>query len=663
MAGVDIFSLGSGGLAAARNALDVTSNNIANVNTDGYSRQRAEFETLAPVLFGGNYFGAGVETKDINRIFDKIANLELLKSHSNFSKDEIFSELSNRVDSLLSDPSVGISPALQSFFDSLQSLSTDPSSLTQRQVVFNQLQTVSNRFNTLNRQLTDLGTNAESEISIIADKINSIGKNIAKLNQEITKTKASGTGGANDLLDKRDNLLNQLSELVGVTTLEQDNGALNVFIGNGQGLVVGNSVAKLVTLPNPEFPQKKDIIFDNGSNQVAVTQLISGGRLGGILDFRDGLLDNAVKRLGKIALTLADTINTQNQKGMDLNDLMGTNLFADINSTLQQQSRISTNTNNTGNLDLQVRIDDTNLLSDDDYRLSYDSGSTTYTLTNQTTGAVEATFPLPGALPATVVVASLGFSITLNSGASANTDNYIISATRNGAKDINRNITNGEQIAAASPIRLTNGTTNIGTGLFVSSSVVDSSNAAFTTTAGQLTPPVRIEFTSPSSYNIVNNTTNAVIEAGLPFTANSENQVIPTGATDFGYSVSIGGAPETGDSFIIGYNNGGVGDNRNALSMASLQTQKLTQGGTASYQDSYNQLVGKVGIQALEADVDLRTSESLLNQSINRRETISGVNLDEEAANLIKFQQAYEASAQIINVANSLFQTLINTIR
>ncbi len=663
MAGVDIFSLGSSGLSAARNALDVTSNNIANVNTEGYSRQRAEFESSNPVLFGGSFFGAGVETSDITRIFDKIANLELLSSRSSFSEQEVFLDLSSRVDSLLSNPSVGISSATQSFFDSLQSLSNDPSSLTQREVVFNELQNVSNRFNTLDSQLKGLSQSAESEIEVIADEINTIGKNIARLNQEITKTSGSGFGEANDLLDKRDALVSRLSELVGVTTLEQDNGALNVFIGNGQGLVIGTSVSKVITKTNPEFPQKKDIVVENGSSQVAVTKLISGGRLGGLLNFRDGLLDDSINRLGRIALSLADSVNSQNSLGMDLNGALGTNLFTDINSTQQQQSRVATNANNTGSLDLQVSIDDTNLLTENNYRLNYDAGTTTYTVTNDATGAIEATFPLPGVTPSTVPVAALGFSITLNSGAPADGDNYLITPTRNAARDISRNITNGEQIAAASPIRLTDGTTNTGTGSFVTSTVTDISNATFTTTVGQLSPPVRIEFTSATSYNIVNDTTNAVIEAGIAFTPNSENQVVPTGATDFGYSLTIGGAPVAGDSFSIGYNNGGVGDNRNILNMSSLQTAKQLQGGTATYQDSYNQLVGKVGIQTLEAEIDLRTSESLMNQAINRRESVSGVNLDEEAANLIKFQQAYEASAQIINVANTLFQTLINTLR
>jgi flagellar hook-associated protein 1 FlgK len=663
MAGVDIFSLGAGGLSAARNALDVTSNNIANVNTEGYSRQRAEFESLTPVLFGGNFFGAGVETSDINRIFDKIANLELINSRSSFSEQQVFFDLSSRVDSLLSDPSAGISPAIQSFFESLQSLSTDPSSLTQREVVFNQLKTLSNRFNTLDKQLTDIGKTAEAELGVIAEEVNTIGKNIGLLNQEISKAKGVGVGEPNDLLDKRDLLVSRLSELVGVTTLEQDNGALNVFIGNGQGLVVGSSVAKLITQPNPELPQQQDLLIDNGSSQVVVTNLISGGRLGGLLNFRDGLLTNAVNRLGKIALSVSETVNQQNNLGMDLNDVLGTDLFADINSTQQQLSRISVNSNNAGNLDLQVRIDDTNLLSDDEYRLRYDAATTTYTMTNTTTGAVEATFPLPGALPSTFTVATLGFSVTLNSGTSTDGDSYIISPTKTGAKNISRNISNGEQIAAANPIRLSDGATNVGAGVFVSTTVNDINNAAFTTVSGQLSPPIRIEFTSPTTYNIVNNSSNVVIEAGLAFTPNSDNQVVPTGATDYGYSVTIGGAPETGDSFLIDYNNGGVGDNRNILSMAALQTTKTLQGGSASYLESYNQLVGKVGIQTLEADIDLRTSESLMNQALNKRESISGVNLDEEAANLIKFQQAYEASAQIINVANTLFQTLINTLR
>ncbi len=663
MAGVDIFSLGTGGLAAARNALDVTSHNIANVNTEGFSRQRAEFETINPVLSGSSYFGAGVETSDITRIIDKIANLELLKNRSSFSEQQAFLSLSNRVDELLSDPSVGISPAIQSFFGSLQSLSNDPSSLTQREVVFNQLESVSNRFNSLSRRLSDLGTTAESELEAITVKINSLGANIARLNEEITKTKGGGVGSANDLLDKRDLLVNQLGELVGVTTLEQDNGALNVFIGNGQGLVVGNSVAQVSTAQNPESPQKKDIVITNGGTQVAVTKLITGGKLGGLLKFRDGQLEGAINRLGKIALSLADSVNSQNKLGIDLNDGIGSDLFTDINSLIQQQARVSENSNNSGNLSLQVRIDDTNLLSDDNYRLSFSAGSNSYALINESSGAVEANFPAPAGVPSTISIAAVGFSLTINSGSPNDGDNYLIAPTRNGATAISRNITSGTQIAAGSVLRLSDGNNNIGTGSIVSSRVTDTTNAMFTTTSGQLSPPIRIEFTSSTSYNIVNNTTNAVIEAGLTFTSNADNQVLPTGATDFGFNVSIGGAPEAGDSFVIDFNNGGVGDNRNVLLMSSVQTEKNLQDGSATLQESYNQLVGKIGIQTLEAEIDLQTSETLLNQAKNRRETVSGVNLDEEAANLIKYQQAYEASAQIINVANNLFQTLLNTLR
>ena len=663
MAGVDMLNLGTGGLFAARNALDVTSNNITNVNTEGYSRQRAQFETLTPVLFGGKFFGAGVNTADINRVIDGIANLELLNNKSSFNDLNSYYELSSRIDSFLSDPSVGVAPAIQDLFDAFQGLSTDPSSIPQREVVFNQLQSVSNRFNSLTSQLQSLGTGVNSEIQTITAEVNTIGKNIAKLNLQISNATVAGQGAPNDLLDKRDLLLGRLSELVGVSSFEQQDGSLNVFIGNGQGLVIGNSSSSLTTAQSLEDPQKLDIVLVSNSGQFAITDQVAGGKLGGVLRFRDGVLDSTINRLGKIALALSDSINRQNLKGMDLNDSLGGNLFADINSLQSQLNRVTAKNNNSGTLSLQVGIDNTDQLSDDNYRLTYNAGSSTYTLINARTKSVETTFPVPGALPSTISFASLGFSLTLNSGAVADGDSFLIAPTRNGAAEISRNITEGSLIAAASPLRLLNGVNNLGSGAFVSSNVNDITNAAFTTTAGQLTPPVRIEFTSATNYNIVNSTTNAVIEAGLVFTPNASNEVIPTGVTDFGYSVTLSGSPQAGDTFEISYNNGGIGDNRNLQLISSLQGANILESGTTNFQGSFGQLLTRVGVQTREASIDKEASQSLLTQAINRRETASGVNLDEEAANLIKFQQAYQASAQIITVANSLFQTLINTFR
>ncbi len=663
MAGVDMLNLGTGGLFAARNALDVTSNNITNVNTEGYSRQRVQFETLPPVLSGGNYFGAGVDTANINRVIDGIANLELLNNKSAFNELNSFYELSSRVDALVSDPSVSIAPAIQKLFDAFQGLSTDPASIPQREVVFNQLQSVSQRFNTLNSQLSTLGQGINNEVQSIATEVNTIGKNIAKLNLQISNTNVVGQGEPNDLLDKRDLLLGRLSELIGVTSFEQQDGSLNVFVGNGQGLVIGSTSSSLTTAQSLEDPQKLDVVVVNKNGQFAITDLIAGGKLGGVLRFRESALESSINRLGKIALALSERLNQQNLNGMDLNDNLGGNLFADINNLQSQLDRVTAKDNNTGSLNLQLRIDDTNQLSDDNYRLTYNATASTFTLVNMKTKAVETTFPAPGALPSTISFANLGFSLSLNSGVVADGDSFLITPTQNGASEISRNITEGTLIAAASPLRLLDGNGNTGSGSVISSRIDDINNAVFTTTAGVLTPPVRIEFTSATNYNIVNSTTNAVIEAGLTFTPNVNNQVIPAGATNFGYTVTLAGAPQGGDSFEISYNNGGIGDNRNLQLISAFQQDNLMEAGTATFQDSFGQLVTRVGVETREASIDQQASQSLLTQAMNRRETASGVNLDEEAANLIKFQQAYQASAQIITVADSIFQTLISTFR
>jgi len=605
---------------------------------------------------GGNFFGSGTQVDDVRRIFDKITNQEVINNTSTYNQFDIFSELAGQIDGFLADPSAGASPAIQSFFDSINGLSNDPSSVGQREVVFNQVQILSTRFNNLSSQLDAIANRTESEIGGIARQISTISSSLAEMNRNIVAV--SSFGAPNDLLDKRDQLLNQLSQLIDISTFDQADGSTSVFIGTGQSLVIGAQFNTLETRPSALDPKQSDLVLTNGTTKVNITSSIAGGKLGGLKDFRDNMLTPTYNRLGKVALAIADNFNKQNQLGMDMNDQLGSRLFNDINATSAQQGRVLDNANNTGNLSLQVSINDVSKLTDDDYLLSFKSGI--YTLTNTTTNAAVFSFPAPaGPLPVSVAVPTIGIGITVNSGAAVDGDTFLIRPTKLGSSDLGREVADLRQIAAASPIRISDSLGNVGTGTVVSSQVNDTTNAAFTTSTGQLSPPVRIEFTSGSTYNIVNNTTNAVIEAGLAFTPNNQNTVMPTGVTDFGYNVVIAGSPSAGDSFVIDYNNGGIGDNRNASLMSNLQTQSTLDGGTASFQQGYGQLVTRVGAQTQEANTSREANLSALRQSQDRRESVSGVNLDEEAANLIAFQQAFQASSRVIAVAGQLFDTLL----
>ena len=649
------------GLLGAQSALNTTSHNIANVSTEGFTRQSVSFSSRNPIFEGGSFFGTGVEISDVRRIIDAVANVELLNNNSAFNQFNSFSALAGQIDSFLADPSAGASPAIQSFFDSMNALTNDPASVGQREVVFNQIQILSTRFNTLSSQLDSIASRVEAEIQGISLQVSTIASSLADLNRNIIAV--NDAAEPNDLLDQRERLLKDLSELIDITTFDQADGSVSVFIGTGQSLVIGAQFNQLVTTPNARDPKVNDLLLVNGGTQINISSSVTGGKLGGLKDFRDNMLSQSYNRLGKVAMAIADNFNSQNQLGMDINDQLGSRLFNDINDVQVQQARVLPNANNAGNLDMQLVITDVNQLTDDDYRLDFNAGI--ITLRNARTNAVITSTPLaPGPFPVTTgTVAGLGFAITFNSGAPVDGDNYLFRPTKSGASELSRGVSDLRQIAAASPIRISDSNANLGTGSVVSSLVTDTTNAAFTTTPAQLTPPVRIQFTSATTYDIINNTTSAVIEAGLVFTPNNQNTVIPTGVTDFGYQVVVEGSPQVGDSFIIDYNNGGVGDNRNAILFSNLQTASTLDGGTASFQQGYGQLVTRVGSQTQEASIRKEASLSALRQSQSKRDSVSGVNLDEEAANLIAFQQAFEASARVISVANTLFDSLIAAVR
>ena len=384
-----------------------------------------------------------------------------------------------------------------------------------------------------------------------------------------------------------------------------------------------------------------------------MTEQISGGRLGGVLSFRERMLDPASNSLGLTAISISDFVNQQQNQGMDLDGALGNNFFNVANPAALTLA---------GTPDIvSVSFDDVTQLTNNDYTMRFNAGAWQLTQndTNQPvpmTGSGTAVDPF--------IADGLRFEITA---APANGDTYLIRPTRNGAKDMQMLLANNRQIAAAAPLRSLAAPTNTGSGEISAGVVTDINNAVFQSTPGQLSPPVLVRFTAANSYDIYDNTNSAapvLLEAGITYNPATGGEVFPTpGGLDHGYSLQLSGSPAAGDEFSSEYNTGGVGDNRNALLMSALASNKLMANGTASINDSYNSLVADVGTGTKQAELNMLAQNRVLDQAISRREAVSGVNLDDEAANLIRFQQAYQAAAQLISVANSLFDTLLNTVR
>ena len=655
MAGTSLLSIGTSGLLAFQRSLNTVGHNIANVNTEGYSRQSVDLVTRTPQVTGYGVVGTGVQTDSITRSFNAYVELGVRSSTSSVAEFEAFHTLASQLDNVLADQDAGISTSMQRFFNAMQDVADTPAGSAAREVLLNEAQHLAEQFNQLAGWLDGVRGQVASDIRSSVGEINRLSDAIANMNESIVIAQGqSGGQPANDLLDQRDTFIRDLSKLVSVTTLQQDDGSLNVMAGSGQMLVVGNKASTLETYVEVGDPNQLGIaIRGSGGVLVPVTEQISGGRLGGVLSFRERMLDPASNSLGLTAISLSDFVNQQQNQGMDLDGALGNDFF-----NVAQPAALTLS----GTPDIvSVSFDDITQLTNNDYTLRFNAGS--WQLTQNDTDQV---VPMTGSGTAVdpFIADGLRFEITA---APAAGDTYLIRPTRNGAMDMNMLLANNRQIAAAAPLRSLAASANTGTGEISAGVVTDINNAAFQSTPGQLSPPVLVRFTAANSYDIYDNTNPAapvLLEAGIVYDPATGGDVFPTpGGLDYGYSMQLSGSPAAGDEFSTEYNTGGIGDNRNALLMSALANNKLMANGTASINDSYNSLVADVGTGTKQAELNMLAQNRVLDQAISRREAISGVNLDDEAANLVRFQQAYQAAAQLISVANSLFDTLLNTVR
>jgi len=661
---MSIFDIGVSGLLTNQAAISSTSHNIANANVDGYSRQRVSQEGRLPQFSGGNYIGTGVQIGNIERIYEASQQLQLQSSTADFYAFESYLTEAVRVDGLLADSDNGINNAIQGFFTALQGVANDPASIPARQVMLNETELMVSRFDQIHTQLDSQITEVNSKIAAIASEISALAANIAQLNNDIT---TSGAEASSDLLDQRDIEINSLSQLISVQTLAQDDGTVSVFVGTGQTLVIGSNASTLSASSDPLDPRRMTINITAGNSSTDITNAISGGEIGGLYDVVEEVIEPGFNTLGRVAMALSDALNSQNSLGMNLNNDLGGNFFTDINDSVIEASRVSDSSNNTGTAVLSITIDDLSVLGDSNYQL-YQSGGN-YTLYDLTTETTISTFAAPVA-PATMAFASEGFTVNFISGAAIDGDSFKLQPTRDFASDFDILITSPEEIAAASPIRAEKNLANIGSGSISGITVSDTTTAIFTTTPNDLTPPIRIEFDATvGDFSIYDMTTGTpvLLAGGISgFVPGQDNDMLSLAGAPFnayGYEITIGGDPQAGDNFDINYNNNGGGNNANISLMGDVQFAANLDNGSSNLQQAFGRVISLVGVKTQSAQINRDAAESLLFQAKERKESTSGVNLDEEAANLIKFQQAYEASAQVISVARTIFQTVLDSIR
>jgi flagellar hook-associated protein 1 FlgK len=640
----DVYGIGKSGLQAFQRALATTSHNISNVATEGYSRQVVDFATRPPIQIGNIFEGSGVNISSLHRVIDEFANNQILVFTSNSNMYEAFHTLSSQIDEMLANESIGIDSSIQSFFDAINTVASDPTALPARQSMFSEAESLIDRFHFLNQNVTDINLAINKQLGTITQEINDLAQVFSDLNNEIV---ASGGNSidfpANDLLDQRDLLLRKISEKVSVSTVEQTDGSMNVFVGSGQPLVIGTRAFDLVTQISTTKPGEVDIAYDNGSSQVIVTDFIEGGEIGGVLDFRDNVAYPVLDELDRLAAGFALSFNSQHRMGMDLDGDINNNFFTDLTNA----GLVRPGDANTGSAAITTTITNVSELKAADYSLSFNAGN--FTVTDQTDNSVVATIAA-GAVGSTYAVPGHGFSFTVNVSNPNNGDTFFVDPDNNAAKNLGLNITTLNDISAAAPIRTIEDLNNLGGASITQGTVTDSTNSDLLNT-------VTITFDAANTeYDIVD-----AVNGVLPSVAYVAGT--PTQFSINGWQAEISGVPQDGDIFTVQSNAGGVGDNRNALLLIDLQNTQILDNQTGTYQEVYGNLVADVGIQTRQAEINSDAQSVLLQNAVQRRESVSGVNLDEEAANLLKFQQAYQAAAQVISTANDMFQSLINVFR
>lgn len=689
----DLMSIGLSGLAASKTSLTVTGHNITNVNTPGYSRQDTSQAARVPQFSGAGYIGTGTSLTDIRRSYSEFLTTQVRSSTALSADVKSYLGQISQLDSLLAGSTTGITPSLQKFFGALQTAAEDPANIPARQLVLSEAEGLARRFNGLYASLSSQNEFTNKQMQVVTEQVNRLAGTVGQLNEAIGRASAAG-GVPNDLLDARDEAVRQLSEYIGVTVVPQDDNTFNLFIGSGQPLVIGNSASRVEAVPGRGDPTRFDIDFISGGSRQSITTQITGGELGGLLRYREEVLDASFNALGRLAMVIGEELNAQLGQGLDLKGDVGVDLFKHSNSPDLLGHRVRAFSDNISQVSGTLAIGNHRLLHASDYRLEYD-GSTyrARRLSDNAEITVDAS-NFPELRFSDAAGNDQGFSVTL-SGTPFAGDRLLLQPTRNGSLDITAVLDQPDQLAFAAPLRSEAHIQNRGTGQIGQPtvlSVIDPANPPAGYPAGSYLSDAlqqaTVEAVGSLTMRYDEATGELVFQAPLPAgvsvtpaalsvtpgqnnTLSYELEVSVGGVTQsFRIEQSFSGRPQEGDTFSVGHNDKGVSDNRNALELVNLQTRELVgirQGAAGlsgmNLTDAYGDLVERVGTLTAQARLDDDATSAILKQATDSRDSLSGVNLDEEAANLIKFQQYYQASAQIIQTARSLFDTLINSVR
>ncbi|MCD9006896.1 flagellar hook-associated protein FlgK [Luteimonas sp. XNQY3] len=622
----NILSTGTSALLAFQRALSTVSHNVANINTPGYSRQQVDFEARSPQFIGSGYVGRGTQISDVRRVADDLANARLIDSGGELARLEQLASLSGRVDSLMSESTTGIAGLWSNFFDSVSALSASASAPAERQNLLGQANALTTRFQQLQGQFDQLSTEVNSGLAASAGEVNRLTSEIAQLNGRI----GSAQTASPDLLDRRDQMIRDLVSLTGGTAVQQDGGAMNVFSAGGQALVVGVQASQLTTVTDPYRPERQQLALQTQGQTIRIDDRVMGGKIGGLLEFRDQVLDATQSELGRIALAFGTTFNAGHAAGVDQYGDMGGAFFNVPDPVVGGHAA------NTGTAHLSASLDDLGAVDGRNLVLQFQGGA--WTATDALTGANVA---MTGSGVAGDPLRVGGIALALD-GVPQDGDRFLLQPTAQAARGLSVAISDPGRIAAAAPVQVQAALGNLGSATPATVRIGDASDPALRT-------PSTVEFLDGNQYTI---------DGDGPFAYTPGDTI-----SAHGWSFVLDGIPAAGDSFTMAPTAPGSSNNGNAALLAGFDDATALNGGSLSLNGAISGLTTAVGSAARHAGYAAEAQAMLHDQAYAARESISGVNLDEEAANMLRLQQAYQAAAQIISTADTLFQSLLGAVR
>jgi flagellar hook-associated protein 1 len=643
-----LLGVGLRSLMAYQSAIKIAAQNLENARTPFYSRKQIDFVE--------SMFNSGVQVSDVRRIYDEVANKALIKCGSDMHSASKFLENIADLEKILDNDTTGLHTQLNDSLQALQELTKDVSSPQLRSAYLAKLSSMAARLKQVGSDVAKRRDDINQSMTKITSTSNDLIKQIADLN---TRIQSVNSNDRSPLLDQRNALVHQLAQYMNFETTTDSSDSLKLTLANGLELVSGSQYNQLSLQADPVDSSQQKMMLLVGSSQSDITSMIGGGELYGLMRVKTEALDAIEMGLGRLSYALSTTFNRQNKSGVDQNGNLGGNIFKDINDAAYRAGRVITSGNNLGSGTIDVNITDANQLKLSQYQLVF-SDATNYTVKRLSDNTVVSSGTIAG-YPTSIAID--GATIDISAGTFQAGDTFTIKPMQNALLNISLEINDPSRLALGFPVSASGLAGNIGQGQITVDAITDTSNAAFSTPK-QLNPPIKIVFLSDTSYQLVNANTNAVLEGPLSYDPNGNNNVFPsTGGYDPGYRISLKGVIKAGDVFNINYNTNISGDNRNAIIFSKLYTDKVLGNGTLTFNEAYHFTASDISSKTNIAKTELESTMVMFTQAETRYNQISGVSNIEEMSNLSEYQESYQACAQVIQVAKTVFDTIIGLAR